>query len=177
MKQRFSSLDVKVLICILSMLGVRLLIHIGHRTWALEYPRDSASVQHLWPVLQNIPREVCQAKSQRANHYRLWLPVPFNRILSRYCRSALSFCCTAEKVLKDETGHVDFPSRHRPDNRIPIQWWPIQVIFGVLRWRKHNTYRSRAKYLNFTADRLGKGRGSRGAAGRTEIFSWEPTKF
>lgn len=70
MKQRFSSLDVKVR-WPQHEKHLQILIVPGHCPWALQCFGVSPSWEHLWSLYQNFPRKVRKARSKRTDCHRL----------------------------------------------------------------------------------------------------------
>ncbi len=130
MKQRFSSLDVKVCMSNPTKEFISLSVNpstnlnlstIGHSQRVVDRPNYAACLQHLRSLLPNFPCQIRPTRQARATLDRLGLPMPFDILLPNRCHGPVGLCQSAAEISQEQARDECGPSRHRPGHRNLLQ--------------------------------------------------------
>jgi hypothetical protein len=112
MKQRFSSLDVKVSVLITKEI-IMYSQRSGHRTRTKLDTRIPPHLQHLRSFLSHLPPKIPKARPQRIPNSRLWIPVPSYLFCAHHRCRTLSLCPAITKEFEIAPTYIGNASRHR----------------------------------------------------------------
>ena len=148
----------------------------GRRPRARRRPRLPSSGKHLRPQHPDPPPQVRQARQQAADPHRVGLPLPPDRLCPHRRPGPEPVRRPPAQVPQDPPPHKGLPDRHRPHHRVPVQRRRLPPVPRVLCQRQRHPDRCRPQDPHPAAQRP-RGPGTGAPARRPDVHPREPPEL